>query len=338
MSLISPVAVLGAGSWGTALALLLARNGSKVRLWSWDSTHVNSMRLTRENATYLPGITFPSQLQIEYDLQACLDGVQDIFIVVPSSGFKEVLQKIAALKRSLVISQAIRVIWGTKGLDPQSGELLHQIVAQILGVPTPAAVISGPSFAQEVAIGLPTAVSLSGNNLQFVQDLIARLHGNNLRVYENSDFIGVQLCGVVKNILAIAVGIADGLQLGANSRCALITRGLAEMGRFNVALGGKSSTIMSLAGIGDLVLTCTDNQSRNRRLGLAIGQGKTVAQAQQEINLAIEGLNSTRCVHHLIKNLHIAMPITEQVYNVLYNNQDPRQGVALLLERERQVE
>jgi glycerol-3-phosphate dehydrogenase (NAD(P)+) len=325
----SPISVLGAGAWGTALALLLVRNGNSVRLWSHDPAQVKLMREQRANPEFLPDFSLPEALQLEDDLAVTLQNVQDILIAVPSQAFTQVLFKIKACG-----AQPRRVVWGTKGLDAGSGRLLHEMVAEVLGVTVPAAVISGPSFAHELAAGLPTAVSLSGNQPDFLRDLVLRFHGDNLRVYENPDFIGVQLCGVVKNILAIAVGMADGLQLGANTRCALITRGMAEMARLNAALGGKSSTLMSLAGVGDLVLTCTDNQSRNRRFGLAVGAGASPQQAALQIGKAIEGLANTELVRNIARRFLIDMPITDEIHKILYHGHSPAEVVTSLLKRE----
>lgn len=327
------ISVLGAGAWGTALALSLVRNSNSVRLWSYDSAQADVMRRQRENPEFLPGFILPDELQIENDLAAALAEAEDILIAVPSQAFTAVLRQIKACRAG-----DWRILWGTKGLDAETGRLLHEMVAEVLGPATPAAVISGPSFAQELAAGLPTAVSLSGNQPEFLQHLMHRLHGDNLRVYENPDFIGVQLCGVVKNVLAIAVGIADGLQLGANARCALITRGIAEMNRLNSAMGGKASTLLSLAGVGDLVLTCTDNQSRNRRFGLAVGQGDPPKKAALSIGKVIEGLNNTEHLRKLARRFVIDMPITEEIHKILYHGHSPREVVASLLSREPKTE
>jgi len=329
----SPICVLGAGAWGTALTLLLARNGNNVRLWSHDPDQVALMRAQHINPEFLPGFSLPGELVIENDLAVALKGVDDILIAVPSQVFTDVLYKIKTFR-----GNSVRIVWGTKGLDAAGGRLLHEMVAEVLGATTPAAVLSGPSFAHELAAGLPTAVSLSGNQPDFLRDLVLRFHGDNLRVYENHDFIGVQLCGVVKNVLAIAVGIADGLQLGANTRCALITRGIAEMSRLNAALGGKPSTLMSLAGVGDLVLTCTDNQSRNRRFGLMIGQGTPPQAAALNIGKVIEGLTNTERVRDLARRFLIDMPITEEIHNILYHGHSPHEVVTSLLKREPKAE
>lgn len=324
----SPICVLGAGAWGTALALLLLRNGNSVRLWGHDPEQIAVMRRERANPEFLPGFALPEELQIDNDLAASLDGVNDILVVVPSQVFAQVLQRVKAYRE-----HDWRVVWGTKGLDADSGRLLHERVMEVFGKSTPAAVLAGPSFAHEVAAGLPTAVSLSGNQPSFLQDLITRFHGGNLRVYENPDFVGVQFCSAIKNVLAIAVGIADGLGLGANARCALITRGLAEMGRLNEALGGKPGTLLSLAGVGDLVLTCTDDQSRNRRFGLAVGRGDSPQKAALSIGKVIEGLTNTERVRDLARRFLIEMPITEEVHKILYHGHPPREVVSSLLNR-----
>lgn len=323
-----PIAVIGAGSWGTALALLLARNGNEVRLWGNEVQQMQHMQSARVNAKYLPDYPFPDHLQPCVALEECLVSVRDVLIAVPSHVFASVLQ---TLKPHLPAN--VRVSWGTKGLDPKTKLLPHQLVMNVFSPQTPAAVIAGPSFAKEVAAGLPTAVSLAGNDELFMQSLIERLHNDCFRVYRNDDIIGVQLCGVVKNVLAIAVGISDGLQLGANARAALITRGLAEMTRLCKALGGQSKTLMSLAGVGDLVLTCTDDQSRNRRFGLALGKGIAQQEALTQIGQAVEGRGNALQLFELAQQYQLDMPITEQVHAILYENASTKSVVAELLER-----
>ncbi|MBS0349913.1 MAG: NAD(P)-dependent glycerol-3-phosphate dehydrogenase [Proteobacteria bacterium] len=327
-----PIAVLGAGAWGTALALLLVRNGNAVRLWCYDKDQFATMRSQRANPDFLPGFPLPDALQIENDLALVLKGTDDLLIAVPSQAFTKVLHQIKSH------GDYWRIVWGTKGLDAGSGRLLHEMVAEILGPTTPAAVLSGPSFAHELAAGLPTAASLSSNQSEFTSDLRTRFHGANFRVYENPDMIGVQLCGVMKNVLAVAVGISDGLNLGANARCALITRGMAEIARLNKALGGNPHTLMSLAGVGDIVLTCTDNQSRNRRFGLAVGQGMNPTQAALHVGKVIEGLNNVERVRDLSRRFLIEMPITEEIHKILYHGHHPKEVVANLLNREPRVE
>ena len=323
----TPITVIGAGAWGTALALLLARNKNHVRLWGNDVAQMTTLQQDRENRQCLPGLSFPDNLQIISDLEEALRDVQDIFIVVPSNAFRSVVETIKTHVKNP------RIAWGTKGLDPNTRQFFHEVVFESFSTKTPIAVLSGPSFAKEVADGKPTAVSLAGNDLVFIEDLIERLHNAHFRVYQNTDLIGLQLCGTVKNIMAIAVGIADGLELGANTRAAIITRGLVEIGRLCDAMGAQPNTLLSLAGVGDLVLTCTDNQSRNRRFGLLVGKGKDLKTAEKEIGQAVEGLHNVKQVYELARSHGIEMPITEQIYAILHQNAEPKEVVTQLLSR-----
>lgn len=328
----SPIAVLGAGSWGTALALQLARNQQAVHLWGHETTHIQAMQSSRCNTQFLPDITLPANITLHSELMTALNKTYDILITVPSHAFRETLLKIKPL-----LKQQARIVWATKGLDSLHHQLLHEVAQEILG-DLPIAVLSGPSFAKEVALGLPTAVTLASHSTSFTQDLIKRFHGQSFRVYHTDDIIGVQLGGAMKNVLAIAVGASDGLGFGANARAALITRGLAEMVRLGMALGGQRETFMGLAGMGDLVLTCTDNQSRNRRLGLALGMGKSIQTAQQEIQQVIEGLQTAKEIYHLAEHYQVEVPITEQVYNILHKGLGPQDAVNNLLAREPKAE
>lgn len=324
----TPIAVLGAGSWGTALAILLSKNGFETRLWGRDQAQIEAMDQARENSRYLPGIPFPPTLIPCVDLAQAVAGLREILVVVPSSGFRATLAAAAAHT-----APGVRVAWATKGLEHGSRKLLHDVTTEVLGGEVPKAVISGPTFAKEVAAGLPTAVTVASTHEDFAAHLAGRLANETFRAYTSSDVVGVELGGSVKNVLAIGAGIADGLGFGANSRAALITRGLAEIKRLGVALGGRLETFMGLAGLGDLVLTCTDNQSRNRRLGLALGQGRQLDDALQEIGQVAEGAYAAKEVYTLATELGIEMPISEQVYNVLYTGQDPREAVHALLTR-----
>lgn len=328
-----PILVLGAGSWGTALALLLDRTGNDVRLWSYDALQVKDFNTLHENPRYLPGITIPKSIVVSDDLQALLAGVEDILIVVPSFAFLETLQRVKE-----IVPQGLRIAWGTKGIDPNTHQLLGHVVQQHYHPDTSMAVISGPSFAKEVAIGLPTAVSLAGNDESFNHDMIARMHSDMFRVYHNVDFVGLELCGVVKNILAIAIGVSDGVGFGANARSALMTRGLAEMRRLCLALGGKEQTLMSLAGIGDLVLTCTDDQSRNRRFGLLLGRERNIETAKREIGQAIEGYSNTKQLYHLAHQHGVDMPIVDCLYRVVYEDADIKEQVSILMGRDPRAE
>ena len=324
----TPVAVLGAGSWGTALAIQLARGGRPTVLWGHDPAHMARIAAERRNARYLPTATLPDNLRVEADLAAALNGIRDILVVVPSHAFRAVLE---AVKPHL--SEGARLLWATKGLESGSRKLLHEVVADVLGTGISTAVVSGPTFAREVAEGLPTAVTVASADPAFARDMAGRLHSEAFRAYTANDVIGVEVGGAVKNVLAIAAGIADGLGFGANARTAVITRGLAEVMRLGIALGGQAETFMGLAGLGDLVLTCTDDQSRNRRLGLALGRGHTLEQALAAIDQVVEGVQTAREVYELAQSLGIDMPITEQVYCVLYEGCAPRDAVHALLNR-----
>jgi glycerol-3-phosphate dehydrogenase (NAD(P)+) len=326
------IAVLGAGSWGTALSLLLARNGHDVILWGHLPEAVAALNSDRENQEFLPGFPFPENLTASNDLGAAVSN-RDILVVVPSHAFRTVLQQL-----SDHLQPDHKLAWATKGLEMASGKLLHQVAAEELPSNLPRAVISGPTFAKEVAKGLPTAVTVAANDSALAEHFAGLLRGETFRPYTSSDMIGLELGGAIKNVLAIAAGISDGMGFGANSRAALITRGLAEMIRLGDTLGGHKDTFMGLGGVGDLVLTCTDNQSRNRRLGLALGQGKDRATAEAEIKQVVEGAETAREIHKLGKANQVDMPICEAVYHVLYKGMSPGQAVQELLHREPKAE
>ncbi len=324
-----PVLVLGAGSWGTALALVLARNGQTVLLWSWEASHVQQMQANRQNAQFLPHFPFPPSLQPIATLPDAVSQVKEIIAVVPSHAFRETLLKIAPN-----ITDSARICWATKGLEYQSGLLLHQVAEQIFGQKRPLAVLAGPSFAVEVAKDLPTAVTIASHFPDYLKEIVNLFHNRNFRPYTSDDVIGVQLGSAIKNVIAIAAGIADGLGLGANTRAALVTRGLTEMVRLGTLLGGKPETFMGLTGLGDLMLTCTDNQSRNRRFGYALAQGNTSQQAQTQIGQVIEGIYTAHEVQRLAHRFEIEMPITEYVCKVLEGHCSPQDAVHALLSRE----
>ncbi|HEY9198334.1 MAG TPA: NAD(P)H-dependent glycerol-3-phosphate dehydrogenase [Gammaproteobacteria bacterium] len=328
-----PIAVLGAGSWGTALAILLARNGHTVRLWGNEPPAMAELARTRRNARYLPDAVFPDGLAVHDDLDKTLADRADVLVVVPSHAFRAVLNTLASR-----IAPDTPIAWATKGLEMASGKLLHQVAEEVLPAGTPTAVISGPTFAREVAAGLPTAATVAGNCIAVADHFAALLRGPTFRAYTSTDRIGVELGGALKNVLAIAAGISDGLGFGANSRAALITRGLAEMIRLGEALGGQRETFMGLAGVGDLVLTCTDDQSRNRRMGLALGRGESREEAHKAIDQVVEGVDTAREIHKLGKQYGIDLPISEQVYQVLYKGLEPRAAVHALLAREPKAE
>jgi len=324
----APIAVVGAGSWGTALALQFARCGRPVRLWGRDEAALRRMGERRENARYLPDIRFPDNLVVEPDLGSCLAGATDVLVAVPSHAFRETLTRIAPL-----LGDDARVCWATKGFELDTGKLPHQVAKEILGDRRPVAVLSGPTFAKEVGRGLPTAMTIAANDGAFATELAATISGDNFRAYTSADMIGVEVGGAVKNVLAIGAGISDGLGFGANTRIALINRGLVEMTRLGIALGANQDTFMGLAGVGDLVLTCTDDQSRNRRMGLLLAAGRTVEEAQAEIRQVVEGVLAARAVRKVAEAHYVVMPICEQIYRILYEGVSPREAVGKLMSR-----
>jgi len=306
----------------------LARGGRLVRLWGRDAAAMRGMADARENRLYLPGVAFPDSLMPGTELDACLDGVTDILVAVPSDGFRETLQNIQPLLRD-----DARICWATKGIELTTGKLPHQVVGELLGRERPMAVLSGPTFAAEVGKGLPTALTIAANDDAFANDLAEALSGATFRAYTSTDIIGVEVGGAVKNVLAIGAGISDGLGFGANTRVALINRGLAEMTRLGIALGAKQDTFTGLAGMGDLLLTCTDNLSRNRRMGLAIASGRTIEEAQAEIQQVVEGVPAAKAVHEVADRLEVEMPICQQIYRILYEGVPPRAAVDTLMGR-----
>ncbi|ACT08739.1 Glycerol-3-phosphate dehydrogenase (NAD(P)(+)) [Dickeya chrysanthemi Ech1591] len=326
--------VIGAGSYGTALAITVARNGHRVVLWGHDPAHVQALQDARCNQAFLPDVPFPDTLQPEADLSQALAASRNILVVVPSHVFGDVLRQLKPHLRA-----DARLVWATKGLEAETGRLLQDVAREALGNTIPLAVLSGPTFAKELAAGLPTAIALASTDQPFSDDLQHLLHcGKSFRVYSNPDFIGVQLGGAVKNVIAIGAGMSDGMGFGANARTALITRGLAEMTRLGVALGADPTTFMGMAGLGDLVLTCTDNQSRNRRFGMMLGQGMDVVSAQNQIGQVVEGYRNTKEVMALAQRYGVEMPITEQLWQVLYCGKDAREAALSLLGRARKDE
>lgn len=323
------VSVLGAGSWGTALALLIARNGHAVTLWGHHPEHMARLAQERCNQRYLPNVPFHPLIETTSDLRCAVAERDIILISVPSHAFREVLLGIKPL-----LAPGAKIAWATKGLEAHSGRMPHEIVLDILGPEFPAAVLSGPTFAGEVAANQPTAITVASSSSQFAREMAMLLHNSHFRAYTTDDMIGVQLGGATKNVLAIAAGVADGLGFGANARAALITRGLAEMMRLGLAMGGKPETLMGLAGVGDLILTCTDNQSRNRRFGLGLGKGLAREQAIAQIGQEIEGIATAGTVYRLAQTHGVDMPITEQTYRILYEGLAPAEAVRNLLLRE----
>ena len=325
----APITILGAGSWGTALAIQFARAGHAVRLWGREPRELAALERDRCNRRYLPDAPFPPNLQVEADLGRALGDAVDVLIAVPSHGFRALLQQLKPLLQS-----GMRLAWATKGFEQGSGKLLHEVAAEVLGERWPIAVLSGPTFAREVGAGLPTAMTVASPDEKFAAAIARNISGLNFRAYTSSDVIGVEVGGAVKNVLAIGTGIADGIGYGANTRIALITRGLAEMTRLGEALGARRDTFMGLAGLGDLVLTCTDNQSRNRRFGIALAQGQPVDAALAEIGQVVEGYSAAKAVRAVAARLGIEMPICEAAYRVLYEGLPIKQAVQALMARE----
>lgn len=328
------ISVLGAGSYGTALAISLARNGRRVMLWGHNPKKIELMQQGRCNEQFLPGQKFPEAMDLTSDLKTAMEAASIILVVVPSSAFRQVLHELKPF-----MTPAHRVAWATKGLENSTGRLLSEVAKEELGPHVPLAAISGPTFAKELASGLPTAISVAGTDDAFTEEFSQLIHSTkNLRVYKNPDLIGLQIGGSVKNVIAIGAGLSDGLGFGANARTALITRGLVELQRLGVAMGASPKTFMGMAGLGDLVLTCTDNQSRNRRFGLALGAGKTIEEAIADIGQVVEGWENTKEVHLLAERYGVDMPICHEVYNVLFMHKSPKDATVSLLSRAKKSE
>lgn len=322
------IAVIGAGSWGTALAIQFARAGSVTRLWSRNPKHAAEIAQQRCNSAYLPGALFPTSLQIETDLQKAISDVDDILIVVPSHAFRSTLTQIKETGVKLH-----QLCWATKGFELDTGLLPNQIAQDIFGSILATAVLSGPTFAAEVAVGLPSALTIASSDDQYANALAKTISTSSFRAYTSRDVIGVEVGGATKNVYAIGAGLSDGLGFGANTRIALVTRGLAEMTRLGTSLGAQRETFMGLAGMGDLVLTCTDDLSRNRRFGKALAEGIDPVTAQRQIAQVVEGYFGARAVHKVAQKHHVDMPIVDQIYRVLYEELEPKTAVANLMAR-----
>ena len=310
-----------------------ARSGRAVRLWGRDAAQLHAAAAARENRRYLPGVRLADNIRLETGLAAAIGGAGDILLAVPSRGLRETITKLQPLMHG-----GERICWATKGFELTTGKLPHEVVRELLGDDHAVAVLSGPTFAREVAEGLPTALTIAANDEAFASDLARALSGPNFRAYTSCDIVGVEVGGAVKNVLAIGAGISDGLGFGANARIALINRGLAEMIRLGVALGARQDTFVGLAGMGDLVLTCTDDQSRNRRFGLALASGQTAEEAEAGIHQVVEGVRAAKAVHEVSTRLGVEMPICEQVYRILYEGVAPRDAVGALMNRELKAE
>ena len=329
----SNIAVLGAGSWGTALSALMARNGHRVTLWGRDAQTIEAIDRRHENPRYLPGIPLPDNLRASTDLAAAMAGADWVLVVVPSHAFTDTVRQLKPL-----LPAGAGVAWATKGFEPGSGRFLHEVAGDLLGVDVALAVVTGPSFAKEVTLGLPTAVTVHGDSADFVQQVAEALHGPAFRAYTGDDMVGAELGGAMKNVLAVATGVADGMQLGLNARAGLITRGLNEMLRLAAVIGGRPETLMGLAGLGDLVLTATGDLSRNRRLGLALGRGQALADAVREIGQVVESVQTADEVMRQAERHGIDLPISAAVQAVLHGEITPAEGLKQLLAREQKPE
>ena len=320
------LAILGAGAWGTALALSFSGRHD-VTLWTWQADHADAMRSDRENAQFLPGFPFPHTLTVTADMSAAVANAELALVATPMAGLRATVRQVVEWREDLPF------FWVCKGLEARTGLLPHQVI-QAENIRTPCGALTGPSFADEVARGLPAAVTLASADTAFVQAMVQALHGPRLRLYANDDIVGAEVGGAVKNVMAIATGICDGLGLGFNARAALMTRGLAEITRFGVALGARAETFMGLAGMGDLILTCTGDLSRNRRVGLALATGKSLADIQRDLGHVAEGVMTAREVASRADALGIEMPITATVRDVLDNGLPARAAVERLMNRD----
>lgn len=321
------ISVLGAGAWGSALAIRLAGH-MPVVLWTRSAEHAQSMAQERENRRYLPGFALPSGLTVSADLSSAMTDADLLIVAVPSNGFRPLT---LALRQ---LSVATPIVWLCKGLETGSQKLPHAVLAEAWPEHPSAAVLSGPSFAHEVARGLPAALTVASPDADFARQVARELHDPQLRLYASTDVVGVELGGAVKNVIAIAAGISDGLGFGLNARAALVTRGLAELTRLGLKLGGRPETFMGLSGMGDLILTCTGDLSRNRQLGLRLAAGESLEGALRELGHVAEGATTALEVLRLARELDVEMPITEAVVQILNQEMPPREAVAALLARD----
>jgi glycerol-3-phosphate dehydrogenase (NAD(P)+) len=326
----SKITVLGAGAWGTALAIHLALHHSNICLWTHSNKNAEEMNQHRVNQRYLQNAVFPDALEVTSDLKYALSECEALLVVVPSHVFREVLQQV----KEVGVSEQVHLAWATKGFESGTLLTLHQVVQQVLGSEQKLAVLSGPTFADEVANGLPTAMVSASEDMSEADYWAKLFHHGLFRIYTQTDVVGVEVGGAYKNIMAIATGVSDGLSLGANARAALISRGMAEMMRLSQALGGQAETMMGLAGLGDLVLTCTDDQSRNRRFGYRLAQsGLSVEEVVAEIGQVVEGVKAARSVNEIAQSLQLDLPIMQQVYALIEGQTTPGKAVQALLNR-----
>lgn len=324
------IVILGAGAWGTALAIALDQQ-HRLTLWTRDQAQRDNLRRERRSV-YLPEVALPDAIGVTEDLADALCGADLALVATPTAGLRDTVELIKAANPRLP------VVWACKGFESDSGLLPHQVVGDVLGEEALCAALSGPSFAMEVASGQPTALTLAARDETFARAMAAELHQPRLRVYFSDDLSGVEVGGAVKNVMAIATGICDGLALGQNARAALITRGLAELSRLGVAMGGRAETFMGLTGLGDLILTCTGDLSRNRKVGLELGRGDTLTTILKRLGHVAEGVNTAREVERRAAALDVEMPITSAVCDVLFRGVSAREAVEQLLARDPKAE
>lgn len=326
------VAIIGAGSMGTAMAILLSKNGNNVKLWSPMKDEISMLKTNREHITRLAGAKIPENVVFTNDIEIAVKGCEVLVLAVPSQTTRQNCRTL-----SKIISKNTVVVTCSKGIEDGTCKLLSEIMQDELPQ-NDVAVISGPSHAEEIARDIPTTVVAAAEKIEvakFLQDLFMT---SNFRVYTNTDVIGVELGGALKNIIALCAGISDGLGFGDNTKAALMTRGIAEISRLGVAMGGNADTFSGLTGIGDLIVTCTSMHSRNRRAGMLIGQGKSVQQALEEVNMVVEGVATTKPAYELARKLGISMPITNEAYSILFEGKDPRVAVVDLMSRDKKTE
>ena len=325
------IAILGAGAWGTALAINLSSR-HQVTLWTKDPQHLAELSAQRINQQFFPGFFLPESLRLTSTLKVALDAAEFALIVVPVAGLRETLRGIVAAEIE------VPIVWGCKGFESQLAKLPHQIVQEEIGRTAPSGVLSGPSFAQEVAQGLPTALTLASHDEAFSQKIVRQLHSARLRVYSSKDVIGVEVGGAIKNVISIAAGISDGMGFGHNARAALMTRGLMEITRLGIKLGGCLETFMGLSGVGDMILTGTGDLSRNRRVGLMLAEGLSLSEILQQLGHVAEGVHAAEAAKSLSRELDIEMPITQAIYSILYEGLPAREAVEILLNRDPKIE
>lgn len=327
------IGIIGAGGWGTALASLLGQKGLSVTLWCHGAQSYRDLHDSRENHSYLPGVIIPDTVEVTRSLNAAVMDKELIWCVVPSHAVRQVMTE----ARSYLNSKTI-IVCGTKGLEEETFQTMGEVLTEIFGAGERLAFISGPTFALEVAHGLPAAITVAAYSEFIAGEIQAVLSTSSLRAYTSTDVIGVQMGGVIKNVIAIASGISDGLGLGHNARAALITRGLAEMTRLAITMGADPLTLAGLPGVGDLILTCTGGLSRNRQVGLQIGGGKSIAEIMQSSRMVAEGIRNARSVYFLARKLGVEMPIVEQMYRIMHEGKKPSEGVRELMQRSLKAE